>query len=441
MRRPRLPVLVTFISLAIVAFLTYSSPNEWSLNRIYMGTTEEKGSPENDAQIIDGIRPVNSITTTLPLLQTVDRGKPSGPQGTVPPENSIDEPAITIEDSTKKSNENVQSLRNQQVEQHNSGSTQFPSNEIPNIFHFTHLQANPETLDIGFQQFIAIYSAYYYCKPSKIYIHTNVNPRVFRKARRSRNQWTRKIANMPTVHFSHEVAPKASRKGVPIAKLAHQSDYIRTRVMKRWGGVFMDEDSYLLKDLAVLRQSGFRNVVARQVDGKVGCGMFLSVAGSQLVTAYQTLQDNVYDGRWTTHSVDLFTRVVDEFSVFEKEVLVMDHTAFFPLSWKSADLATIYQVSGLADDATTPSRSQFNLTSFVTGFEMKPKNTGQQSWKTSFALHGFNSQVKGSETYFEGFGGITLDYVLARNSNFARAIYPAIKHALADMTLVGNTAN
>lgn len=205
--------------------------------------------------------------------------------------------------------------------------------------------------------------------------------------------------------------------------------------MKKWGGVFMDEDSYLLKDLVGLRQAGYKNVVARQIDGKVGCGMFLSVPDSQLVTAYQTLQDDVFDGRWTTHSVDLLTRLTDEFSVLDKEVLVMDHTAFFPLSWKAGDLATIYEVGGPSDNSTTQNPSNFNLTSFVDTFEMKVQNTGRDLWKTSYALHGFNSEVKGSAEYFGEFGGITLDYVLARNSNFARAIYPVIKYALTDSAL------
>ena len=31
---------------------------------------------------------------------------------------------------------------------------------------------------------------------------------------------------------------------------------------------------------------------------------------------------------------------------------------------------------------------------------------------------------------FGGFEGITLEYVLKNNSNFARAVYPAVRHAL-----------
>jgi len=425
MRRPRLPLLASFISLVIVALFVYTSPNLSSLqlDGIYRfrfaGGTSEGG----DEQIFGAIDSVNAVPTTTPLEQTFDLQQTRPGKG-----------AMILEDSTKGPKEIANSLNNQQKGPGYPVQYHAPD-EIPNIFHFTHLQAETISLDIGFQQFISIYSAYYYCKPSRIYIHTNVDPKAFREARYSNNQWTRKIASMPVVLFKHEVAPSTSYSGVQITKLAHQSDFIRTRVMKKWGGVFMDEDSYLLKDLVGLRQAGYKNVVARQIDGKVGCGMFLSVPGSQLVTAYQTLQDDVFNGGWTTHSVDLLTRLTDEFSVLDKEVLVMDHTAFFPLSWKAGDLATIYEVNGPSDNSTTHNPSHFNLTSFIDTFEMKVQNTGRDIWKTSYALHGFNSEVKGSAEYFGEFGGITLEYVLVRNSNFARAIYPIIKHALTDSAL------
>jgi hypothetical protein len=337
LRRPRLPVLVTLISLVTVGFFVYTSPNldVWSFHGFNGGWSSEAGSLDSNGQMVDGIQSVNSVPTGLPARQafTIEQmgSRTKAVSGNEDQIKQINEPAIIIEDSTKESNKYSKPLKEQKKLDHSLRVQS--SDEIPNIFHFTHLQTSTATLDIGFQQFISIYSAYHYCKPSKIYIHTNVNGEAFRRARRSRNQWTRKIASMPMVEFNHELAPNASHGGVQITKLAHQSDFIRTRVMKKWGGIFMDEDSYLLKDLAPLRRAGYKNIVARQVDGKVGCGMFLSAPGSQLVKAYQELQDQVFDGRWTTHSVDLFTRLIDDFSELEKEVLVMDHTAFFPLSW------------------------------------------------------------------------------------------------------------
>ena len=62
--------------------------------------------------------------------------------------------------------------------------------------------------------------------------------------------------------------------------------------------------------------------------------------------------------------------------------------------------------------------------------------------RASFVLHGWTSGLRGElndeqrATIFGKFGGITLDYILARNSNFALALYPAVKHALDNGVLV-----
>ena len=52
-------------------------------------------------------------------------------------------------------------------------------------------------------------------------------------------------------------------------------------------------------------------------------------------------------------------------------------------------------------------------------------------------LHGWTSSIKnnfdGDENtpeLFDEYKGISLEYILARNSNFARAVYPAVKDAL-----------
>ena len=58
-------------------------------------------------------------------------------------------------------------------------------------------------------------------------------------------------------------------------------------------------------------------------------------------------------------------------------------------------------------------------------------------------LHGWTSGIKTElndrerEALFGTFGGISPDYVLARSSNFARAVYPALKHALDSGILDG----
>ncbi len=54
-------------------------------------------------------------------------------------------------------------------------------------------------------------------------------------------------------------------------------------------------------------------------------------------------------------------------------------------------------------------------------------------WRGSYAVHGWNSVVKAlgdTQAIFGNAEGITLEYVLARKSQFANAVYPAVKHAL-----------
>ena len=115
-----------------------------------------------------------------------------------------------------------------------------------------------------------------------------------------------------------------------IVKLPNKSDFVRTRVMKRWGGIYLDEDIYLLKDLSVLRHAGFQNVVGRQAYGAICPALFLSMPENELITAYHALQDSVFDGGWSTHAVELLERLVLEFSDRDRQVLVLEQEAFFP---------------------------------------------------------------------------------------------------------------
>lgn len=60
----------------------------------------------------------------------------------------------------------------------------------------------------------------------------------------------------------------------------------------------------------------------------------------------------------------------------------------------------------------------------------------RRDWRTSYVLHGWNSGTKdGFKENFGKFGGINLEYVLSRESNFARAVYEVVKYAL-DMGVI-----
>src|SRR5205814_1162878 len=130
--------------------------------------------------------------------------------------------------------------------------------------------------------------------------------------------------------FNYEESPDQTSKGLPIDLLPHKADFLRTRVMKKWGGIYLDQDAYVIRDLAPLRYTGFQLVVGGAVEG-TGNGMFLSTPENEMITAYHALQDTVFDGGWVTHSVVLLSRLVTEFVVIDSQVLVLEQEAFFPL--------------------------------------------------------------------------------------------------------------
>jgi hypothetical protein len=199
------------------------------------------------------------------------------------------------------------------------------------------------------------------------------------------------------------------------------------------GGIYIDEDIYILKDLTPLRLAGFHNVVGRQYKGGINNGMILSTPASALITAFDALQNDAFDGQWATHSIDLFTRLVSDFAPWQNEVLVMEQDAFFPLDWETG-VDVLYQLHGDKEpknetepEDTDPFKSTTDIDDSLAS-RLQP--TWALNWNVSYALHGWKSALAHRGRLFGKYGGISLGYVLARDSNFARAVYPAVKHAL-----------
>ena len=95
-----------------------------------------------------------------------------------------------------------------------------------------------------------------------------------------------------------------------------------------------------------------------------------------------------------------------------------------------------------AGDSGTNNHSVETITDFTRQFDLRTPKTWRRDWRASYLLHGWTSSLKKmvkenekenekeNGDVFEGFGGITLEYVLKNNSNFTRAVYPAVRHAL-----------
>ena len=149
--------------------------------------------------------------------------------------------------------------------------------------------------------------------------------------------------------------------------------------------------------------------------------------------AYHALQEEAFNpNSWAAHAVDLLTSLVREFQNPDRQVLILPSETLFPLSWEASELKELYGLHDSVETPTSGSTDSRNFTNFLETFEMSEPTTWQKDWKLSYVLHGWNSGIEFNqlEGMFESFGGISLEYVLAKRSNFARAVYPAVRHAL-----------
>ena len=307
--------------------------------------------------------------------------------------------------------------------------------------HFVHLiESSPHLkLELHFHQFIAIYSAYYYLHPLIIYVHTNIDDNLIDEALlNSSSPYTKAVSKLPTVQFKHHDVANETSQGRHIERLAHKSDFIRTDILKRYGGIYLDDDSYVLRDLHPFRSMGFDNILGIQDNGQLCSAVMITAPGSKLMTAYDALQDRIFDGSWDRHSVTLLAKLATEFAEIDHQVLVLPQDAFFPLSWKPEDLHTIYDIhESNSNNNENDGKEIHNTAAFTDYFNRPDPHTWRRDWRSSYVLHGWTSAIgqhfDGEDKIrevFRGFGGITLEYVLARNSNFARAVFLAVRNAL-----------
>lgn len=326
-------------------------------------------------------------------------------------------------------------------------STSFRSTtNIPNLAHFVHqvnrtATGDPEPLHFDFRNFMAYWSALHYLEPDQLNIWTDATAMQIEEAQSSPDPMTRAVANLPGITFRYMEMPTRTSRGVPIVKYAHRSDFVRSRVMEQYGGIYMDDDLWVLKDLAPFRESGFDNVFGRQQGGELCQAMWMSKPGNDFMAAWTRLQEIEFTGAWTKASNKLISRLVEEFAGtgHNKHALIVERETFFPGSWKqdAYGLNMMYELhedDGLIEEdrRRTLQRTQSTVDDIVASYTLEREAGWRYDWRLTNSIHGWSNGIKSGNLwhYFGSFGSLTPEYVLSGRSNVARALYPALKAAL-----------
>ncbi|KAK9485768.1 hypothetical protein V1527DRAFT_482611 [Lipomyces starkeyi] len=318
--------------------------------------------------------------------------------------------------------------------------TQPPSSDlrlptIPNIVHYVHLMSDPQgTIQFGLKHFISIYSASLYFDPDVIYIHTDAPDDEVERARTSSeasNKWSRLIFNLPKVVVNNETAPDYADNGEKILNLENKSDFVRAKVVYELGGIYLDWDVHALRDFKPLREAGFANVVGLQKDNLVNSGCYMAIKGSEMMRIWLKYEHIVYDGGWITHAVILLTNLSRKLVMIPHEVLILDRYALAPSSWEQEDAQSLFGSHSEAQaphlgpaDPHRPPLTTENAEALWELARTSSREEWENDYSSSYAIHAFKNND------LHDFEGITLRYVLSRQSNFARAVYPVVQHAI-----------
>lgn len=315
------------------------------------------------------------------------------------------------------------------------------ADHIPNIVHYVWLLKDPDTFALNFKNFVTIYSSHLFLNPDYIYIHTDASHATFEKAKASGDTWTQRVLAIPKVTPNYITNPTVAENGVKIVKMEQKSDFLRMAALRQFGGLYLDMDAIPLRSVDPLRKSGFANVVGgahaltMRDSNFLNGGVWMSRPGSLMVEIASQAAQQFWDGDWNTVGPYLLTDVAGRMAAIPGEVLILQPEAFAPVSYLLKDQERLFKPHleremAMTDNATRE-WDQYEIGVGCTDVLAWLKGRKLEKWEFDFSntyvLHAFDDAV----SRIWGWDHLVdVKYVLARQSNYARAVYPAIKHAI-----------
>lgn len=196
----------------------------------------------------------------------------------------------------------------------------------------------------------------------------------------------------------------------------------------------MDVDVLPLRDVRKLRESGFSNIMGIEDPGKVNNGFMMSKPRSALLSIFMSEQHRVFDNGWLTHSIELLSTIAYRLQAVPGEVMILGVKAFTPSGWRVDAVEALFNPHN-DTEPSIPSEGKDELPKTPIGFQdtvdywIHRNSEGRAEWEidysSSYVIHATDGIA---DSYWPK--RVDFEYVMARQSNFARAVYPAIKHAI-----------
>ena len=198
---------------------------------------------------------------------------------------------------------------------------------IPNVFHFLFgFKPNDPFL---LYHYLTIASAIKHNQPDAVHVWIHHEPR---------GEWWQRAVKLPLVEI-HAITPPVAIFGNPLLHYAHQADIVRLQVIEKYGGIYLDIDTIVYKDMSPLRLNS-QCVMGWQSNDVLCNAVIMSEPHGQFVSRWLE-EGRYFRGRglaryWDEYAVRIGAKLI-LIPELKPSVSVMPHNAFFYPPWTNID--------------------------------------------------------------------------------------------------------
>lgn len=184
---------------------------------------------------------------------------------------------------------------------------------VPNVVHYIWFGNIP----FDFFYFVSFYSVHKYQKPCLILLYYEFLPS---------GKWWDLLRQIVHNIVLVKMTPPTEISGKKIQFVQHKADITRLKVLKEYGGIYVDTDEYFLRSGDELRNSNC--TMGKAHDGSIGSALIYAEKGSLFIEKWIDSYNNYDPSKWGDNSVLMAEKLARKFPdlihVFEH------HCVFYP---------------------------------------------------------------------------------------------------------------
>ncbi|XP_061162770.1 uncharacterized protein LOC133171991 [Saccostrea echinata] len=185
---------------------------------------------------------------------------------------------------------------------------------VPNIVHYIWLGKR----EFEFIYFVSFYSTHKYQNPCLIFLYFDVLP--FGK-------WWNLLLNIVRNIVYVKIIPPTEISGKKISWVQHKADIMRLRILREYGGIYIDTDQYVLRSLNQFRNHDCTMGTAH--DQSMASALIFAVKNATFINlwidSYRNYNPNIWGGNSVTMARKLSLRYPQYICAFEHHCLFFPH--------------------------------------------------------------------------------------------------------------------